>query len=485
MIENIDLKQSNGTIRSNKKIGNNINTQSPLNDASFSAPSFKGKIINFSSPFSKADINLNTKLTAQKDIEMYNALNKLFVSSAEDKESPLDGVSRQKKLDTLLKNGTLLSNRSNDGSSVLENLYKMTTTPRANGFSGVKIAGQAIDALYKPETITQVFGDIPNEVKAEILKNPELDERIKQNPALLNVTGSGTCVSASFEYHLARKHPAEFTRWAEGLTSVNEEIKQNVKASSLNSSYLEAYNILKNMFEIKPDKIDFNTREFNITLKPDKDAKIRAQVQNKYWDKGERSIIDVYMQSTFMQIGSEQTYNSLIDMREGKFNSNPDGLGEFEKIFIESIIENSERLSMVYQKVDAKQNLVGRGCDLATIQRHIKDTIDTGEDVIVGYVLTNETSGDTLLPGYVNTPDNRPEKIVNGHEITIVDYKQDKNGNMTFICNDTDDNMSELIEYSADYLLPKIHHAGYPSKIVEADYDRIINYVYSPDVQAA
>lgn len=232
------------------------------------------------------------------------------------------------------------------------------------------------------------------------------------------------------------------------------------------------------MFEIKPEKIDFGSKNFDFTLTPDKNARTRAQIQNKHWDKGERNILDVFMQSTLMHSGSEQTYNSLIDKREGKFNSNPEGLGEFEKIFLETIIENEERLSMVYQKVDANQNLVGWGCDFATIQKHIIDTLNMDDDVIVGYVLTNETSGDTMLPDYVNTPDNAPNKIINGHEITIVDYKQDKNGKITFICNDTDDGLDELIEYPADYLIPKIHHAGYAAKIVEADYDRITNAVY-------
>ena len=51
-------------------------------------------------------------------------------------------------------------------------------------------------------------------------------------------------------------------------------------------------------------------------------------------------------------------------------------------------------------------------------------------------------------------------------------------------CNDTDDNYNGLIEYSADYLIPKIHHAGYPAKIVEADYDRITNEVYGINTAA-
>lgn len=441
------------------------------------SPSFGGKIINFHSPFSKNELGINTKLSSQKDVEMYNALTQVLAASAEQ-TSPLDNISRLKKLDTLLKNGTLLKNNSNDNSTTLENLYKISTEQRTLNFDNAKILGQTIDALYAPETITQVFGDIPPEEKAKILQDPELDPRIRQNPSLLDVTSSGTCVSASFESHLARRHPAEFARWAQEITSPKESISFNVNASAFNPSYLEAYNILRNMFEIKPQSIDFNSKDFTFSLSPDKNAKIRAQIQNKHWDKGERNILDVFMQSTLMHAGSEQTYNTLIDKREGKFNSNPEGLGEFEKIFLETIIEGEERLSMVYQKVDVNQNLVGWGCDFATIQKHIIDTLNTNDDVIIGYVLTNETSGDIMLPGYVNTPDNAPNKIINGHEITIVDYKQDKNGDITFICNDTDDGLDKLIEYPADYLIPKIHHAGYAARIVEADYDRITNAVY-------
>lgn len=475
MVEIAGITQSYGGIKPIQKVEDKNGVQS-LNSA---APSFQGKIINFPSTNTiKGGLDIKTQLTTQQETAMYNTIIQVLSTSQTEQVSPQDKVSRLKKVDALLKNGTLLNNKSNDGTSTLENLYKIATTARGNGFNNAKILGQTIDTIYKPEIVTQIFGDIPNSVKQQILQDPALDPRIKQDPSLLDVTGSGTCVSASFEYHLARKHPAEFSRWVAGLTSPQECVEQKVKSSSLNASWLEAYNILKNMFEIKPKAIDFNTQDFDITLRPDKNARIRAKVQDQCWDKGERSIIDVLMQSTFMQMGSEQTYNSLIDKREGKFNSNQEGLGEFEKIFIESIIENNERLSMVYQKVDGSQNLTGWGCDLKTIQKHITDTIDSGEDVIIGYVLTNETSGNTRERGYINTPDNAPNKIINGHEITIVDYKQDKHGNVTFICNDTDDNLDELIEYKADYLLPKIHHAGYPAEIVAEDYDKIANEIY-------
>lgn len=133
------------------KIGLNNAIQNKNNESAFStAPSFGGKIINFQSPFSKNEIGINTKLTTQKDIEMYNALTKVLSTSDAEQLSPLDNVSRLKKLDALLKNGTLLKNKSNDGSTTLENLYKIAQEQRTLNLDNAKILGQTIDALYKP-----------------------------------------------------------------------------------------------------------------------------------------------------------------------------------------------------------------------------------------------------------------------------------------------------------------------------------------------
>ena len=70
--------------------------------------------------------------------------------------------------------------------------------------------------------------------------------------------------------------------------------------------------------------------------------------------------------------------------------------------------------------------------------------------------------------------DGPKNKVINGHEITIVDYKTDKNGKTSFVCIDTDDDSSDYVEYSAEWLLPKIHHAGYPAKIVAEDEKEIM-----------
>ena len=227
MIENLGFKPSADKTNSAQRSENKGINSSP----NIGVPNFQGKLINFPSSVSRAELNVNTKLTSKKDIEMYNAINHALTTSQTEQKSPQDNVSRLKKLDALLKNGTLLNNDSNNNTSVLENLYQILTTQRANNFDNVKIIGQVIDTLYKPEIITQVFGDIPASAKAEILNHPNIDARIKQNPELLDVTGSGTCVSASFEYHMARKHPAEFARWAQGLTSKDECVTQIIKSS--------------------------------------------------------------------------------------------------------------------------------------------------------------------------------------------------------------------------------------------------------------
>ena len=418
-------------------------------------------------PYNVANlVPIKTRLETPEEQNMYSQIVSLIQTSKENSISPNDNVSVTQKLDTLLRNGKLLSSNSNDNSTTLKNLYDILTLPRCYGLDNVKILAQTIDALYDPTVITQNFGDIPNNIKNQILSSDDIAQGVKVNPELMDVEGSGTCVAASVEFHMANKHPAEFARWVSGLTSQNKEVEQKVRLDALSKFKMDAVAFL-NIFEAKQK--DFNFDYTTLSLKPDDGAYIRAQVQDKHWDKGERSIVDVLMQSTLMQLGSQGSYDSLTDIRGGKFSTNPQGLVETEKTFIESVVENNEKMSIRYQKVDDNQNLVGWECDFNKIQKHIIDTLNTGEDVIIGYVLTNETSGKTKKAGYINTPDNAPNKIINGHEITIVGYKTDNNGKVTFICNDTDDDKSELIEYSADFLIPKIHHAAYPVAMIQDD----------------
>ncbi|MCD8024407.1 MAG: hypothetical protein LUE64_02615, partial [Candidatus Gastranaerophilales bacterium] len=429
----------------------NFGADKPAPDSSYSMTPLAHTLSSFS--INKDNVSalapVSTKLSSDEETKMYNEVVNAFITSDTEKISPQDDISRQKKLDSLLKSGILLNRNSNDKSSVLENIHKTITTPRAADLDGVKTAGLIVDALYNPAVIRQEFGDIPKEAQAYV--------NGKQT-APVNVEGSGTCVAASVEFHMANKHQAEFARWAESLTSPEVSVEKNIDLSALSQNKMDAFWFLKE-FNAPVENFDFNKAKLN--LKPDENAITRVQIQDNFWDKGERNYLDVLFQSTLMQLGSQQTYDSLTDTRGvGKFNnSNPQGLIEFEKTFIESVVENAERTSVVYQNVDMDQNLTGWVCPLEDIQKNIIDAIDSKEDVIVGYVLTAGECGEKSQ---------NPNKIVNGHEITIVDYKKDTNGNLVFICNDTDDNKSELIEYSADFLLPKIHHASYSTDILKS-----------------
>ena len=348
-------------------------------------------------PYNLANIvPVRTQLETPEEKQMYSEILSAL-NSSQYSISAQDGVSIAKKLDGLLKSGKLLSSSSNDDSTTLKNLYDILKTQRCLGFDNVKILAQTVDALYNPTIITQNFGDIPNDIKGSILNSSEVTPEVKANPALMDVEGSGTCVAASVEFHMANKHPAEFARWISGLTSQNQEVEQKVRLDALSENVLDAVSFL-NIFEAKQK--NFNFEYTTLSLKPDEGAYIRAQVQNEHWDKGERTILDALMQSTLMQLGSQESYDSLSDIRGGKFSSNPQGLVETEKTFIESIVENNEKLSIRYQKVDDNQNLVGWECDFDKIQKHIIDTLNIGEDVIIGYVLTNETSGRTASKYY-------------------------------------------------------------------------------------
>lgn len=391
-----------------------------------------------------------TKLSGAEETKMYNEVLDAFATSISEKTSPKDNVLRQKKLDSLLKSGKLLNRNSNDNSSTLESIYKIITTPRAANLDGIKLAGEIIDTIYSPASITQKFGDIPSQAQGYIS-----DGNTAEKASKIKTEGSGTCVAASVEFHLANKMPSEFARWAEGLTSPKIQVEKNLPLNALSSNKMNALWLLKE-FETPIKSLDFNSA--NIVLKPDEQTLTKALIQDNYWDSDERTVIDVLMQSTLMNTGSQQTYNSLIDERAGKFNANPQGLIEFEKTYIESLVDGKERDSVIYQNVDDNQILKGWNTDLSKIQGDITKAVDNGEDVIIGYVVTAKECNEKGCD---------PNKIVNGHEITIVDYKKDSFGNIKFICNDTDDDKPHLIEYDANYLLPKIHHASYPVSLIQ------------------
>lgn len=393
---------------------------------------------------SKQVINKRTKLSSQDEHKKYTELSKQV-----DKNT-------RKQLEILLKSGILLDSNSNDNSTVLDNLYKIATTPRAEGLNPIGIMVDTINTIASPYVITQQFGDIPFQYREKALA-ANAESKKEGSPDSIDVEHSGTCVASSIEFNLAKKMPAEFARFAEGLSSQSMSVQKNIKFNNLADNALDAIWLL-NAFDVPYTARDFHNA--TLTFKPDKNAIIRAQIQTTNRDALERSPLDVLMQSTFMQIGSQQTYNSLTDRRTGKFNQNDKGLIEFEKTFTESVVEDKSKLSVTYQTLDENARLIGYETDFDTMKRHILTALDMGENVIIGYTMTD-----------------RNNVVINGHEITIIGYKKDAQGKLTFICNDTDDNMSQPIMYNEDYLLPKIHHAGLPESVVINDLSFTPNWV--------
>ena len=428
---------------------NNYNTVKSVNTAkvqnnvaaNVSAPNFTSNPMRAKIHFgtTQAVPNIRTELISKEEKAKYTELTNLV-----DKET-------KRQLNTLLKNGILLNSDSNDKSTTLDNLYKIAKTKRAQGLNSEAILKDTINTISDPHIITQQFGNIPEQFQ-QMAKASE-----GNSSEDINVEHSGTCVASSIEFNLAQKHPAEFARFAEGLSSPQMAVNKTIKMNNLADNTLDAIWLL-NAFEVPYEAKDFD--KATLKFAPDKNAIIRAQIQTVDKDKMERSPLDVLMQSTFMQVGSQQSYDTLTDKRAGKFNQNDKGLIEFEKTFTESVVEDKNKISVTYQTVDENARLVGYETDFNTMKKQITDALKLGENVIIGYTQV-DASG----------------TIINGHEITIIGTKTDKNGKMIFICNDTDDNVSKPIMYSEDFLLPKIHHAALPQAVVQDDVQLVENWV--------
>ncbi|MBR5304048.1 MAG: hypothetical protein IKU37_04405 [Candidatus Gastranaerophilales bacterium] len=440
------------------------------NNCSFTANSTSPAIKQ--QPLLLGPINNNLQVrTALSDIEKKKYLYLLDCLKNVQKSPNSPDLAPFGQLDLLLRNGKLLSKSNHDNSTTLDNLYLMATTERAQGLDKISLLTSTLDLLCNPRFATQTFGDIPDDIKSQALNKLPSDNPVKFNPESLNVITSGTCAAASIEVNMADKYPAEFTRWINGLSSKDMNVALNVNLKSICKNPLEALEIIK-LLKANKNSGDLNQAKIKVDL--DAGAVVRAHTQTKHWNEGERSVVDVLIQSAIMKLGSQNTYDSLTDTRAGDFNSNPQGLIELEKTFVESLIKNKEITSLVYHKIDDEQNLIGYNCSLDKISKHITDTIDSGDDVILGYVLTNETAGITTHKKYNPDVDGAANKVINGHEITVVDYYKDEQGKIIFVCVDTDDNSPDLVQYSADWLLPKIHHAGYPAHLVRADEKEIM-----------
>lgn len=377
-----------------------------------------------------------TTLTSQTDIKKYT-----------DVASNLDSEGK-KALDYMLKTGSLLNNKSNDKSSTLDNLHKILTNKRANGLDAKTMLNDTVKTIANPAIITQHFGNIPENLKETL---------VQYDSSTQEVPHSGCCVAASIEYNLASQMPAEFARVAEGLSSEKMACNKTIELKNLCENKDDAKWLLDNF------KIPYQMKENNkaeVTISPDQNAIFRAHIQTIDRDALERSPLDVLMQSTFMNVGSQQTYNSLNDIRVASFGPGDRGLVEIEKTFTESIVTESNKTAVTFQDVaevkdengNSLPKLAGYKADANTVKRSLLNSLAEGQNVIIGYTSVDNDG-----------------TVIGGHEITVVGAKTTADGKLVFVCNDTDDDSPELVEYHEDYLVPRIHHVGLPTEVVEAD----------------
>lgn len=377
-----------------------------------------------------------TQLTTPSELKAYTE-----VASSLDSEG-------KKALDYMLKTGSLLNNNSDDKSTTLDNLHKILLNDRASGLDKKGILNDTVKTIANPYGITQHFGNIPESMIGTLKQYDNSTEEVEH---------SGCCVAASIEFNLASQMPAEFARIAEGLSSPNMSVKKHLSLNTLCDNKEDSKWLLDN-FKIPYTMTDENNVE--VTIAPDKNAIFRAHIQTVDKDELERTPVDVLMQSTLMNIGSQQTYNTLNDTRVASFGPGDKGLVEIEKTFTESVVTNTNKTSVTFQdlreSVDKSgapsAKLAGYRTDFNTIKRCLLNSLAEGKNVIIGYTSTDEDNN-----------------IVNGHEITVVGAKLTPDNKLIFVCNDTDDDKAAPVEYHEDYIIPKIHHVGLPTEIVEAD----------------
>ena len=380
---------------------------------------------------------IRTSLEGKQEQEKYNT-----VASMLDKKV-------KKDLNELLKTGKLLDTSSNDKTTTLDNLYNIATKPRVIGLDTTNILSEVITTIKHPFNITQKFGDIPANLQNEIINQERMQG--KDVSALDLDVKSSTCPAASIEFNLAHKMPSEFARMAENLTSDKMCINKKINVKDLSQGLMDTIWML-NEFGTEHKLENWDT--LNVVLRPDRNAIIRARIQNTYKDPDEHSVVDILMQSTFMNVGAQNSYDSLIDKRIPKYNEDDSGLIDIEKNFAEELATGKGKVCVTYQRIDDNGKLAGYECEQAETLSHIQNTLNQGDNVIIGYT-------------YCDSDNN----VISGHEITIIGIETDKRGNKYFVCNDTDDGVSEAIKYPVEELLPKIHHAGIPKSVLEGNVE--------------
>ena len=408
----------------------------------------------------------------------------------------------QTKLENALKNGQLLQDSPDDETTVLESLHKILVEPRAGKLDNKQILEECIDILDNPYIITQQAEDIPEEYQKEcterlvahemqtyekrlenynktLTNKPELQsefkglipiakkmnnkqisapisapkviteeyardsiiEPIKED--LFEFRHLGTCAASSIEFYLASQHPAQFFKMVEALTSKEQSFNKNIDVKKLNCTIgIPLNKDVSDTFRLD----DFNTKYTivdkniaNVKIAPDENAYLLAEIQTKYKDEGERSIVDIIMQSTIMNLGTG-SYESIGD-RFGItsyecYDFAECGLTQDKSNYVLNILTDDNLKNYIYKIIDFDK--IDAPYKKEDIKNEILDALNKRGSVVAGYIWGERN---------------------NGHEITIIGYTTNINGDGFFIIQDSDDWKSEPELFEENDFLEMLHHA--------------------------
>ena len=363
----------------------------------------------------------------------------------------------QKKLTNILSSGRLLQDDSEGNLTVLSSLYKIVNDERLPEINNIELLKDCIDILDNPYIITQRAEDIPEEYQDEFKKRflaaekkSESFYKITTNIAIsadnslseesgiteeefFKYRSIGTCAAASLEFELATKQPAEFFRIVERLSSNRIGVFKTIELQKSDKHLVEFFETRHAMIE--PDK-------FIVRLSPDENAYLLSEIQNKYQDDGERSIVDILMQSVIMNLGSRQTYDSINDRRAAnELTNNNDGLIVSEINFARKILVSSTSYYREYKKLDSAGKIKNLE-EQNNIKNEILKTLQKNNNVVAGLIYNDEEGFCT-----------------GGHEVTIVGYTKNLQGRGFFIIQDSDDYRAKPELLEEEELLKLIHHA--------------------------
>ena len=405
------------------------------------------------------------------------------VAMYKDMENQLSSTGRA-RLYRLLKAGVLTNTQADDRRSTLSHLYAIATQPRAKGISNMAVLEDVLRLMDDPAAITQRFGNLSRSSAKQMMAYyqspyaPRINEPI--TPESLRVTSSATCVSSALMGTMVRHSPSEFVRHIAELTSPELAFYEKVDARDIAPTNPNEAGAILNEYGIPANAMPgSHNQQFWVKVDLPHSGVIRALNQQNYGGKGERGIVESMYQGALTHL-VVRSYDPGLDKRINPDGSldNSKGLEEDRKTLMEAIVkDNGGVMSVTYQFTVSDQQgdpyLVGYFRDFQRTTKDLLDALDMKEDIIIGITDTDRvgTSG----------------RINMGHELLVVDdvYIDKQTGKpithipknelrqmankgqvkLAFKVMDSDDDISKAVLRDASEIVPKIHHAGYPTRL--------------------